>query len=83
MQELLEKLNSEKRVVGIKQVRRALSGHCALAVFVADDADPALTEPIAESCCEAGIMLVRVSSMAELGNACRISVAASAAALVR
>lgn len=83
MQELLEKLNTEKRVVGIKQVRRALAGGSASAVFLADDADPALTQPIAAACAKDGIPLVRVETMAELGKACRICVSASAAALVR
>lgn len=80
---MLEKLKTEKKVVGIKQLRRALNEHRALVVFLADDADPALTEPIAARCAEEGVPVTQVSSMLELGRACQISVSASAAALVR
>lgn len=47
---MLEKLKTEKKVVGMKQLRRALNEHRALAVFLADDADPALTGPIETRC---------------------------------
>ena len=80
---MLEKLKTEKKVVGIKQLRRALNEHRALVVFLADDADPALTEPIAARCAEEGVPGTQVASMLELGRACQISVSAAAAALVR
>ena len=80
---MLEKVKTEKKVVGIKQLRRALNEHRALVVFLADDADPALTEPIAARCAEEGVPVTQVASMLELGRACQISVSAAAAALVR
>ncbi len=80
---MLEKLKTEKRVVGMKQLRRALNEHRALVVFLADDADPALTGPIEARCVSEGVQVVHVSTMLELGRACQICVAAAAAALVR
>ncbi len=80
---MLEKLKTEKKVVGIKQLRRALNEHRALAVFLADDADPALTGPIETRCAEEGVPVEHVPTMLELGRACQISVCAAAAALVR
>ena len=80
---MLEELTGKPRVVGVKQSRRAISQGQAAKVFLADDADPALTEPIAARCAEEGVPVTQVSSMLELGRACQISVSAAAAALVR
>lgn len=80
---MLEKLKTGKKVVGMKQLRRALNDRRALVVFLADDADPALTEPVRARCEQEGVPVVQVPTMLALGRACEISVAASAAALVR
>ena len=77
---MLEKLKTEKKVVGIKQLRRALNEHRALVVFLADDADPALTEPLAQLCRRAGIPVEQGMTMSRLGQACRIDVGCAAAA---
>ena len=45
----------QSRVVGIKQVKKALREGRALEVILADDADPALTEPLELACREAGV----------------------------
>ena len=80
---MLSQLETAKRVVGVKQVRRAiLAGECG-AVFLADDADPALTEPLQALCQARGIEIVRVSAMKRLGAACGIAVGAACAAIVR
>ena len=42
---MFEELKTAKKVVGVKQLRRALNDHLARTVFLACDADPALTEP--------------------------------------
>ena len=72
----------QSRVVGIKQVKRALREGRALEVL-ADDADPALTEPLEAACREAGVKVTHTASMKELGRACAISVGAACAAFVR
>ncbi|HPZ22242.1 MAG TPA: ribosomal L7Ae/L30e/S12e/Gadd45 family protein [Bacillota bacterium] len=70
-------------LVGAKQTKLAIERGEAEKVFIAEDADAHLVEPIAERCRELGIPLVSVTSMRELGKACGIQVGASAAALVR
>ena len=51
-------------------------------VLLARNADPALTEPIAQMCLTNHIPCDWVSTMAELGKTCGIDVGASAAAVV-
>ena len=49
---MLEELKAREKVVGVKQSRRAVRDGLALRVFLAADADPALTGPIREQCRE-------------------------------
>ena len=44
---MLSQLEQSAKVVGVKQTRRALQSGLAQALFLARDADPALTEPLA------------------------------------
>ena len=44
---MLTKLEQAAKVVGVKQTRRALNDGRAREIFLARDADPALTEPVA------------------------------------
>ena len=80
---MLDELKTGKKVVGIKQLRRALTDQTAELVFLAKDADPALTEPLMAQCREGGVEVVSDVTMAELGKACGISVGAAAAAILR
>lgn len=79
---MLAELETSNKVVGAKQVRRALNDGRARKVFLALDADPRVTEPLAQLSGEKGIAVVEIPSMRELGNACGISVGAAVAALV-
>ena len=78
----MEEHSKSKKVVGIKQVRKALRERRAIKIWLADDADPALTEPLETACREAGIEVLRAVTMKELGRACSISVGAACAAEV-
>ena len=78
---MLAELDTKDKIVGIKQLRKALAEGRARKVFVADDADPRLTAPILEQCRERGVEVERISTMQELGKACRIEVGAAVAAL--
>ena len=80
---MLDELKTAKKVVGIKQLRRALADETAELVFLAKDADPALTEPLLAQCRDSGVEVVTGVTMAELGKACGISVGAAAAAILR
>ena len=79
---LLE-LAGKKTVVGAKQLRRALNSGLARKVYLAENADPAITEPLAQMCDELHIQITWVRSMADLGRTCGIEVGASAAAAVK
>ena len=80
---MLQELKTAKRVVGIKQLRKALREGAATTVFIAENADLRLTAPIREICAETGVPVVSVPTMAELGKACSIEVGAAVAAIIR
>ena len=74
---MLTELASQEKVIGVKQSRKAIREGRAKRVYLACDADPAITDPLAESCAEAGIPVEDGCTMAQLGHACRITVGAS------
>ena len=80
--ETMEEHSKSKKVVGIKQVRKALREGRAQTLWLADDADPALTEPLEAAGTDAKIRIVHIPTMKELGRACSISVGAACAAEV-
>ena len=69
-------------VVGAKQLKKALKNGNAKMVFLACNADPAITEPIAALCQQLDVDYAWVKSMTDLGHACGIEVGAAAAAAV-
>ena len=79
---MLEELKSAKKVVGIKQLRKALNAGSVKKVFIAEDADPLLTDPIAERCRQVDIPVISVPTMKQLGAACSICVGAAVAAIL-
>ncbi len=80
---MLDTLQSVRKVVGAKQVRRALNDGKAVRVFLAEDADPRVTQPLFELCGEKNVPTEQAASMKELGKACGIAVGAAVAAEVR
>ena len=79
---MLDELKTAERVVGINQLRKALTAQRVQTVDVARDADPMLTQPLAEQCRALEITVVCVPTMKQLGAACNISVDAAAAAIL-
>ena len=75
-------LSGLKTVVGAKQIRKALNAGSVSRVYLAQNADPALTEPIIALCQRKSVAYTWVRSMAELGRACGIEVGAAAAAAI-
>ena len=69
-------------VVGAKQLKKAVKNGRAKYVYLAENADPAVTEPLAQLCGEFHIPITWVASMADLGRACGIEVGAAAAAVL-
>lgn len=80
---MLNALHTGKKVMGVKQTRRAVRDGVAVRVFLARDADPALTDPVKTQCLAVGIPLCEQFTMRELGRAAGIQVGAAVAALVR
>ena len=80
---MLTELASSNKVVGVKQSRKAIREGRAAKVFLAADADPALTYPVEESCAERGIPVDKNYGMAQLGKACRITVGAAVVVLLK
>ena len=79
---MLSELKNGPKVAGVKQTKRAIGDGRAVRVFLAEDADPRLTDPVRMDCAAIGVALVSVPTMAELGKACGISVGAAAAGLL-
>ena len=75
-------LTGLKFVVGSKQLRKALENGRAKFVYLAENADPAITEPILAKCKVNHVSYAWVRTMQELGSACGIEVGAAAAAAV-
>ena len=78
----LSGLSGCRVVVGAKQLRKALTKGCARRVYLAENADPAITEPLAALCQQNSVEFAWVRSMSELGSACGIEVGAATAAVV-
>ena len=64
-------MEAEKRVAGVKQSRKAIREGRAVRVYLASDADPALTGSIAAECAAAGIPVETERTMAQLGRETR------------
>ena len=80
---MLRDCNSRPRVVGVKQSRRAIREGRAVQVFLATNADPALTAPLAELCAAEGVPVEQEQTMEELGKAAGIQVGAAVVAVLR
>ena len=78
----LPEMAGKQLVVGAKQLRKALQNGRAQFVYLAKNADPAITEPIEALCQLNNVSYAWVGSMQDLGRACGIEVSAAAAAAV-
>ena len=76
-------LKNASKVVGAKQVAKAVEKGQASLVFLAGDADGRVANPIREACLRAGVAVEMVASMEELGKACGIEVGAAAVAVLK
>ena len=73
-------LKNAKRVIGIKQVTKAVKNDLAKCVYIADDADDRVLSPLKELC--KNVEMIFGNTMAELGKSCNIEVGAAAVALL-
>ena len=75
-------LTKRKIVVGAKQLKKAVRDNRVQSVYLAENADPAVTDPLEKLCSQNHIQIIWVRSMTELGRACGIEVGAAAAAVL-
>ena len=80
---MFSELSACHKVVGVKQSTRAVREDRAEKVFLADDADPALLEPIEALCRERAVSVMRGATMAQLGTLSGISVGAAVVAMLK
>ena len=78
----LPDLSKMNVVVGAKQLKKAVNAGRVRCVFLAENADPAVTEPLEVLCRDNHIQINWVSRMEDLGRACGIEVGAAAAAVL-
>jgi len=76
----LDALKNAKKVIGIKQVTKAVQKGTAARVFLAADADERVIRPLRELCEKKQIVFDQEATMMEIGSACSIEVGAAAAA---
>ena len=79
----LNELAVPERVIGEKEVLKALERGMLRKLFVAMDSDPARLNPILRRAEAAGVEIERTDSRVVLGRACAIDRSAMAAGLVR
>lgn len=80
---MIPELSGSGKVVGAKQVKRALRAGRALRLYVAMDADPRLLQPLVQEAVNRQVPVSQVSSMKELGVSCGIAVGAAVAVLTK
>lgn len=79
----IEMLKTGKKVIGIKQATKAVEKDLVHIVYVAEDADERVIQPLKELCGRRGVKLEWAPSKVELGKACSIEVAAAAVAVLK
>lgn len=81
---VLELLQHEKKVVGIKQVTRTLTeGQGVKCVYLASDAEAHLLEKVQQMALEKQVEVVLVESRKKLGKCCGIDVGATVVAVLK
>lgn len=80
---MLENLQHEKKIIGIKQTAKALKQDKVKTLYVAEDAEAHLIQQLIELAKGKDIDVIKVESMKKLGKACEIDVGAAAAAALK
>jgi len=81
--DMLQELTGSNKVVGAKQVRRALKDRRVARLYMAMDADPRLLQPLVQEAVTQQVPVEQVPTMKALGAACSISVGSAVAALLK
>lgn len=79
----LEKLKIAKKIVGVKQVTKAVEKDLVQVVYIAQDAEKRFVEALRTLCDRKKVAMEMTLTMAELGSACSIEVGAAAVAVLK
>jgi len=79
----LEMLKNAKKIVGVKQVTKAVEKDLAQLVYIAQDAEQRLVEPLRTLCTRKKTAIEMTFTMTELGKTCGIEVGAAAVAVLK
>ncbi len=80
---MLQELNTNAKVTGLKQSQRAVTEGKAKHAFVAKDAETRVTTAFRALCAQHGVEITEAETMRELGAACGIEVGAAVAVLLK
>lgn len=72
---------ARKKTIGSKQTLKAVERGQAIVVYVAENAERHVINPIVQACSGKGVPLIQVDSMKNLGKACGIEVGCASAAI--
>ncbi|QGG49191.1 L7Ae/L30e/S12e/Gadd45 family ribosomal protein [Heliorestis convoluta] len=79
----LERLKTARqRTVGTKQTLKAVEKGQVEVVYVAQDADPHVINPLMKKCEEKAVPVIQIDTMEALGLACGIKVGSASAAIL-
>jgi len=78
---MLEKLRRGEKIVGAKQLQKAIEAGEIQMVFVALDADLLVTKKVIELARQKGLPIVEVDTMKALGEAAGVAVPTAAAGI--
>jgi large subunit ribosomal protein L7A len=78
---MLARINEDAKVIGSRQLTRALIKNEISLAYIARDADPFIVSPVRELCRERGVPVTDVPTMSELGEACGLRVKTAAAGI--
>ena len=78
---MLEKLKNAAKVVGTRRLLRAIQNGEIEEAYVARDADLFIIRQVREACNAAGVRMVEVDTMKELGQACGVEVKTASAGI--
>ena len=78
---MLEKLKNAAKVVGTRRLLRAIQNGEIAEAYVARDADLFILRQVRDACNAAGVRMVEVDTMKELGQACGVEVKTASAGI--
>ncbi|HHX60468.1 MAG TPA: 50S ribosomal protein L7ae-like protein [Epulopiscium sp.] len=79
---MLHRLETNSKVVGMKQTIKALQKNIATVVYVAEDADKRVVRQAIEIAKDQGLPVITVETMVQLGKECKIEVKTAIAATI-